>query len=83
MRKVPHVAGVPSGEESFSTVLREVLIMFPLSDPSLRLDLHHQRVASLIQEAADRKLARSTAVRRRRWRLPRRRPARSRVVATT
>ena len=81
MGSVPHVAGVPSGEESVSTVLRKVPKMFPLSDPSIQLDLHHQRVATLIQEAADHQLARSVRHPRfHRWRRPSRRRA---MVATT
>ena len=46
--------------------------MFPNSDPSMALDLHHQKVAELIHQATDRRLVRdaSTGRRRRfgRWR---------------
>ncbi|GIM97450.1 hypothetical protein [Paractinoplanes toevensis] len=35
--------------------------MFPLSDPSLQLDLHRQRVAELIREAGEHSLARNAA----------------------
>ena len=41
--------------------------MFPLNDPQLQLDLHRQRVAELIREADDDRLARSAATGRHRW----------------
>jgi hypothetical protein len=55
------VAGVPSGEESSSMALRKVPEMFPLSDPSVQLDIHRQRVAELIREAGEHSLARTAA----------------------
>ncbi|GAA2627263.1 hypothetical protein [Paractinoplanes durhamensis] len=61
--------------------------MFPLSDPTLRLDLHHQRVAEMIRAADQHTLARSAepAGRHRRfgrWRRPARHGGVSRVTAT-
>ncbi|XVV14469.1 hypothetical protein ACQP2X_09035 [Actinoplanes sp. CA-131856] len=41
--------------------------MFPYSDPHIQLDLHHQRVASLIDQASERRRARAARPRRR-WR---------------
>ncbi|MEV4347316.1 hypothetical protein AB0J83_22915 [Actinoplanes sp. NPDC049596] len=41
--------------------------MFPLADPHIQLDLHRQHVASLIDEAAARRLARSASPPRGRW----------------
>jgi hypothetical protein len=40
--------------------------MFPHSDPAMALDLHHQKVAELIRQAADRQLARDAVNGRRR-----------------
>jgi hypothetical protein len=57
------------------------LPMFPISDPTLLLELHHQHVDDLIQDAARRRLVRSVSRRRRRWRRPA--PRAARVAATT
>ncbi|XVU27246.1 hypothetical protein ACQPZJ_09440 [Actinoplanes sp. CA-054009] len=38
--------------------------MFPYSDPHIQLDLHHQRVASLIDQAATRRMVRAARPRR-------------------
>ncbi|GAA0477766.1 hypothetical protein Ade02nite_68190 [Paractinoplanes deccanensis] len=35
--------------------------MFPYSDPHIQLDLHHQRVAELIDRASARRLAHSAS----------------------
>ena len=40
--------------------------MFPHSDPTTTLDLHRQKVAQLIREAADHEQARAAAAGRRR-----------------
>jgi hypothetical protein len=65
------------------TMCRKVPQMFPLPDPSLQLDLHRQRVAELIQQAADHERARSLGRRRfARWRRPARREAVVRATAT-
>ena len=53
--------------------------MFPYSDPNATLDLHHQKVAQMIREAADRELVRSLSTgRKRRFGRWRRRPERGR-----
>ena len=73
MRKAPHVAGVPSGEESRtsengSSELRKATDMFPYSDPQTQLDLHRRRVDELIRQAADRRRVRiATGGRHRRF----------------
>ena len=57
------MAGVPSGEESMTSANdpSEGTEMFPNTDPATILDLHHQKVAQLIREAADDERARRAA----------------------
>ena len=69
------MAGVPSGEESRTAEndpSSKGTAMFPNSDPATTLELHRQKVAQMIREAADHEQARSAATggRRRfgRWR---------------
>ncbi|MFF5082612.1 hypothetical protein ACFY36_36680 [Actinoplanes sp. NPDC000266] len=42
--------------------------MFPYNDPHIQLDLHHQRVATLIDQAAARRMVRTARPRRSRRR---------------